>query len=77
MKNIMMILCVFLLSESCSQRTVHLGQKKLMTQQTVASYGAVGNGKADDTGAIQSAIDAGVNPIVFDHGIYKIELFDG
>jgi copper-binding protein NosD/pectate lyase-like protein/parallel beta helix pectate lyase-like protein len=39
---------------------------------TVADFGASGNGQADDTAAIQRAIEAGAGQIVFPPGTYKL-----
>jgi parallel beta-helix repeat protein len=40
---------------------------------SVSSYGAVGNGQADDTAAIQAALDAGAGKVVFvPAGTYKV-----
>jgi len=38
----------------------------------VQHYGAVGDGKNDDTGAIQKAIDSGIGAITFPQGVYRI-----
>ena len=35
-------------------------------------FGAVGDGKADDTEAIQQAVDSGIGTIRFPKGIYRI-----
>lgn len=39
---------------------------------TVRSFGAVGDGRHDDTQAIQSAIESGIGDIVFPRGTYRI-----
>ncbi len=39
---------------------------------TVRNFGAVGDGKADDTAAIQQAVDAGVGHIRFGPGTYRV-----
>ncbi|HYR58746.1 MAG TPA: glycosyl hydrolase family 28-related protein, partial [Chthoniobacteraceae bacterium] len=40
--------------------------------KTVRDFGAVGDGKADDTAAIQKAVDSGIGGIVFPKGSYRI-----
>lgn len=40
--------------------------------RTVRAFGAAGDGKTDDTAAIQRAVDAGVGDIVFPRGVYRI-----
>jgi hypothetical protein len=42
----------------------------------VTIYGAVGNGVADDTAAIQAAIDAGAGVVWFPAGTYKVSHLD-
>jgi len=39
---------------------------------TVLDFGAVGDGRADDTEAIQKAVDSGIGTIRFPKGIYRI-----
>jgi hypothetical protein len=38
----------------------------------VRAFGAVGDGKADDTAAIQKAIDAGIGQVRFPAGVYRL-----
>lgn len=40
--------------------------------ENVRNFGAIGDGKADDTEAIQKAIDAGTGVIYFPKGVYQI-----
>jgi len=40
--------------------------------KTVRDFGAVGDGKTDDTAAIQQAVDSGTGGIVFPKGVFKI-----
>jgi hypothetical protein len=40
--------------------------------KSLREYGAVGDGQADDTAAIQKAVDAGEGSIVFPKGVYKL-----
>jgi hypothetical protein len=42
------------------------------TVATVRDFGAVGDGQADDTAAIQKAVDAGQGSIRFPRGVYRI-----
>jgi hypothetical protein len=42
------------------------------TDKTVRDFGAVGNGRADDTAAIQRAVDASVGDVRFPRGTYRI-----
>jgi hypothetical protein len=42
------------------------------TRATVYEFGAVGDGRADDTAAIQRAVDAGAGDVIFPRGIYRI-----
>ncbi|MFH1267475.1 MAG: glycosyl hydrolase family 28-related protein, partial [Planctomycetota bacterium] len=39
---------------------------------TVADFGAVGDGKTDDTAAIQAAVDSGIGDIRLSKGVYRI-----
>lgn len=39
---------------------------------SIQAYGAVGDGKADDTAAIQAAVNAGLGEIRFARGVYRI-----
>ena len=39
---------------------------------TVHDFGAVGDGTADDTAAIQKAVDAKVGDVCFPRGVYRI-----
>ena len=41
-------------------------------QRTVRDFGAVGDGKADDTAAIQAAVDAGIGEVCLPRGTYRI-----
>ena len=45
---------------------------KLQDTVSVKDFGAVGNGVADDTAAIQSAIDSGAACVLIPKGIYKV-----
>jgi len=54
--------------EDASQKTLAASGDKV----TVIDFGAVGNGKADDTVALQKAVDAGVGNIFFPRGIYRV-----
>jgi hypothetical protein len=40
--------------------------------KTVRDFGAIGDGKADDTAAIQKAVDSGVGAISFPKGAYRL-----
>jgi hypothetical protein len=40
--------------------------------ETLKDFGATGNGQADDTLAIQRAVDAGIGSLRFEKGIYRI-----
>jgi hypothetical protein len=40
--------------------------------KTVRDFGAIGDGVADDTAAVQKAVDSGVGDIVFPKGSYKL-----
>ena len=42
------------------------------TPVDVRGFGAVGDGKADDTAAIQKAVDAGVGLVQLPKGVYRI-----
>ncbi len=42
------------------------------TDQNVRQFGAIGDGKADDTAAIQKAVDAGTGVIRLPKGVYRI-----
>jgi hypothetical protein len=53
---------------SAVARTV---QSKLRDTVSVKDFGAVGNGVADDTAAIQAAINSGAKKVVFPLGAYK------
>lgn len=53
--------------------TLLLGITLLQAEQrSVRDFGAVGDGKADDTAAIQKAVDSGVGNVVFPKGVYRI-----
>lgn len=39
---------------------------------SVVSFGAIGDGRVDDTESIQRAIDSGVGSIIFPRGVYRI-----
>lgn len=42
------------------------------TLATVRAFGAIGDGKTDDTAAIQKAVDAGVGDVILPRGVYHI-----
>ena len=42
------------------------------TLATVRAFGAIGDGKTDDTAAIQKAVDAGVGDVILPRGVYRI-----
>ncbi len=42
------------------------------TDQNVRQFGAIGDGKADDTAAIQKAVDSGIGVIRLPKGVYRI-----
>lgn len=48
----------------------HLGV--LRDKATIFDFGAVGDGKTDDTAAIQKAVDSGIGNIVFPRGTYRL-----
>src|SRR5688572_12493539 len=43
-----------------------------VSHQTLKDFGVVADGKADDTLAIQRAVDAGIGSLRFEKGIYRI-----
>lgn len=43
-----------------------------LDSRSVRAFGAVGDGKADDTTAIQKAVEAGAGAVRFDKGIYRL-----
>jgi hypothetical protein len=49
-------------------RDVAIGQ----AAQTVLNFGAIGDGQADDTAALQRAVDAGIGHIVLPKGVYRV-----
>lgn len=42
------------------------------TLKTVGDFGAIGDGVADDTAAIQSAVESNAGDVVFSRGVYRI-----
>jgi len=58
-KTLLVSLLAFILSTSVHARTVR-------------DFGAIGDGRADDTAAVQKAIDAGEGGVVFPKGIYRL-----
>lgn len=48
------------------------GPDDVAAAQTVASFGAVGDGVADDTESIQRAVDSGIGDIHLSKGVYRI-----
>ena len=48
------------------------GSTEPATNKTVVAFGAVGDGTADDTEAIQRAVDSGTGLIRFPKGVYRI-----
>ncbi len=53
-------------------RTPKVGRSATAQASTVRRFGVVGDGVADDTEAIQKAVDAGTGDILFPRGIYRI-----
>src|SRR3972149_5089006 len=45
---------------------------KSVVEWNVVSFGAVGDGQADDTAAIQSAVDSGIGRVRLPKGIFRI-----
>ena len=67
----------------CSQKRIRPGQDRLSTVEYVIAndwkssmsvyhFGAVGDGKADDTQALQHALDAGDGILELEKGTYRI-----
>ncbi len=48
------------------------GDATTATPGNVRNFGAVGDGKVDDTAAIQKAVDAGVGLVVLPRGVYRV-----
>ncbi len=63
MRGILHVLPVFALFVFCG----FAGEDK-----TVRDFGAIGDGKADDTAAIQKAVDSGIGGVRFTRGVYRI-----
>jgi len=57
----------FILSLACA-----VSQAAQPAMRTVRDFGAVGNGKADDTAAIQRAVDASVGDVRLPRGVYRL-----
>ena len=47
-------------------------QSRVRAANDVRSFGALGDGKADDTAAIQKAVDSGSGTVRFEKGIYRL-----
>ncbi len=60
MKSLLLCFLAFVLSASAQ------------APKTVRDFGAVGDGVADDTAAVQKAIDSGAGDIVFPRGTYRL-----
>lgn len=50
----------------------HIPSFSADTPKTVRDFGAVGDGKADDTVAIQKAVDSGIGGVAFPKGSYRV-----
>lgn len=49
-------------------------QTKLQQTVSVKDFGAVGDGVADDTAAIQAAVDSGAGEVIFPTGSYRLKM---
>ena len=61
MNTYLCVLCSFALASVCIAET-----------KSVRDFGAVGDGKVDDSAAIQKAVDSGAGDIVFPKGSYRL-----
>ena len=52
--------------------STRMESSKCGADRSVKDFGAVGDGRADDTAAIQSAVDAGVGAVYFPKGDYRL-----
>jgi len=65
------VLTVFV-ATAIAPSIAHAAEAPSSSAPTVREFGAVGDGQADDTAAIQKAVDAGVGDVRFPRGVYRI-----